>query len=60
MTNIRIEVDKHTLRALVRDYLAGLGVDVEAEEVKIETRSEQNWKSEWESADFRATVEARR
>lgn len=60
MTRLRIEVDKHTLRTLVRDYLASMGVDVEAEEVKIETRSEQNWKSEWESADFRAIVEAQR
>ena len=60
MTSIRIEVDKATLRVLVRDYLASMGVDVTEDEVKIETRSLQNWKSEWESADFRATVEARR
>lgn len=58
MTRIRIEVDERTLKRLVIRYLSEqVGANLSETDVFIETKSTQNYKSEWESALFRARVE---
>ncbi len=55
---IQIKVDERTLRNLVRQYLERqMGTELEDEDICIETKSEQNYKSEWETAAFRAKVD---
>ena len=56
---IQIEIDERTLRQLVLNYLSNkLGdVPLNVDDVKIETKSTQNYKSEWEQAAFRARVD---
>jgi len=57
-TKIEIEVDEKTLRKLVINYLEEqIGTALSPEDVRIETKSRQNYRSEWESAAFRARVE---
>jgi hypothetical protein len=56
---IRIEVNEDILRSLVINYLQDqLGaIAFKAEDVRIEVKSKQNYKSEWEQASFRAIFE---
>lgn len=52
-----IEVDESTLKMLVVNWLSEkVGSVVNEEDVTIEVKSKQNYKSEWESASFRARV----
>lgn len=56
-TTISITVTKEKLRELVVNHLQTLvNVDFDPKKVVIETRSKQNYKSEWENADFRAST----
>lgn len=57
---LSVTVDETELKNLVithmREKLGNL--DLDEKQVRIETKSAQNWKSEWESgAGFRATYE---
>lgn len=56
---IAIEIDEKVIRDLVFKHIAEkLGdVDLNPADVKIEVKSTQNWKAEWETAAFRARVE---
>lgn len=56
---VRIEIDEKALRALVVDYMSQQLGDLapRPEQVKIEVKSKQNFKSEWEEAQFRAVYE---
>lgn len=56
---IRIEVDEQTIKDLVVKYLdQQLGeLGPTPDKVKIEVKSKQNYRSEWESAAFRAVYE---
>ena len=55
--SIRIEIDQKTLEKLVVDYISEhTGQNLPADKVVIEVKSQQNYKSEWEKADFRATA----
>jgi len=56
---IKIEIDEKTLRGLVLDYLSSqLGeLALSKDCLTIEVKSKQNYRSEWESAAFRATYE---
>lgn len=53
---INIEIDEKTLKSLVYDYIQGQlgGVSVDFDKIKIEVKSKQNYRSEWEVANFRA------
>lgn len=52
---IRVEIDEAKLKSLVLDYLEDiLTVSLKSEDVTIEVKSKQNYKSEWEKAEFRA------
>ena len=56
---IRIEITKDALIGLVADHIEKQMGDIgfNLSDIKIETRSKQNYRSEWESADFRAVLE---
>ncbi len=56
--HLRIELTEADLRKLVfRHVCEKLGsVGLIETDVKIEVKSKQNWKSEWEEAAFRAVV----
>ena len=56
---IQITIDKRTLVGLVCGYIEKQMGDIgfKVSDVKIETKSKQNYSSEWEIADFRAVLE---
>ena len=56
---IRVELDEKILRMLVIGYLEErLGsLSPKIDMIKIEVKSKQNYKSEWEEAEFRAVYE---
>ncbi len=56
---MRIEISASDLKKLVLDYLREqLSEELNVENVKIETKSKQNYRSEWEQADFRCVYES--
>lgn len=57
--HIQIEIDETTLRSIVLDYVQRMfrSDDITDKDIHIETKSKQNYKSEWESAAFRAKVD---
>lgn len=60
MSELKIVVDEKKLRELVYKYFDEIidpsyGHDnISESDIKIEVKSKQNWKSEWEAAEFRA------
>ena len=56
---INIDLSEHDLRKLVMHHLQHkLGdVDLKESDISIQVKSKQNFKSEWESASFRAKVD---
>ena len=56
---ITIEINEASLKELVVDEIARrLGdIPVSKEDIKIEVKSKQNYKSVWETAAFRATYD---
>jgi hypothetical protein len=60
--NIEITLTEADLRALVVNELERRMGDIklEASDVKIETKSSQNFKAEWETAHYRARVNVAR
>lgn len=57
--NLKIEISEKDLRELVRRHLEEkLGsLPLKPEGIRIEVKSKQNYRSEWEPAAFRATYE---
>lgn len=58
MSYIDIELSETVLKQLVVGYLSDKLGDVRLDDgdVKIEVKSKQNYKAEWETASFRAKV----
>lgn len=56
---IHIEISEKELRQLVFNHVCEIlgDVTIKEEDVKIQVKSKQNYKSEWESAAFRAVVD---
>ena len=56
---IHCEITEATLKQLIYSYmrqqLGDAGDNLRMQDIKIEVKSKQNYKSEWEQADFRAT-----
>ncbi len=59
MSTLKIEIDERLLKRLVLNYLKEeMGsLPIKEEDVKIEVKSKQNYRAEWEVAAFRAVVE---
>jgi hypothetical protein len=58
---IQIQITEKELRALVCEMLSReLSTPLQDGDIKIEVKSKQNYKSEWESASFRARVDVDR
>ena len=59
MATIKIEYTTTDLKNLVLKDLQGKfpNQKIELHQVKIETKSKQNYRSEWESADFKASID---
>lgn len=57
---IRIELGAEVLKELVQKHLNQMLGDLspETHDVRIEVKSKQNYKSEWEDAEFRAVYES--
>ena len=56
--NLKIELSEHDLKKLVIKHIqATLGEEMlfTEDQLVIETKAKQNYKSEWEKASFRAT-----
>ncbi len=54
---IDIEIGEEDLKKLIIEHLEEiLKVSLSIDDVRIEVKSKQNYKSEWESASFRARV----
>jgi hypothetical protein len=57
MSSVDIMIDESTLKELVCDHLSKvIGAVIEEADVKIEVKSKHNYRSEWETAAFRATI----
>lgn len=57
---IRIEIDEKRLRELILSELTnqlGEAAPQDLKDIEIQVKSKQNYKSEWEKADFRAVYE---
>lgn len=55
---INVEIDEKTLKDLVLDHFRTLmRVDLRPDQIKIEVKSKQNYRSEWEEASFRARID---
>lgn len=53
--DIRVELSEKEIREAVYFYIkANMGIEVPMEAIKIQVKSKQNYKSEWEEAAFRA------
>lgn len=58
MARIKVEITERDLKELVVKHLREvIGDHFESSQVKIEVKSKQNYRSEWEVADFRAIYE---
>ena len=58
-SKILITIDEKKLRELVVSHLCEKMGEVyfDPKDIKIEVKSAQNYKAEWENAEFRATIE---
>lgn len=56
---VSVEIDEEKVRELVFDYLRDQleNIPLKLDDVKLEVKSKQNYRSEWEAAAFRARVD---
>lgn len=58
MSTLKIEIDEKKLRELVSQYIEErTGNSIDEANIQILVKSKQNYKSEWEPASFKASVE---
>jgi len=55
---IKIEIDEKKLIELVREYCENIlgSLGLEDKDIEIQTKSSQNYRSEWERANFKAVI----
>lgn len=54
-----IEINERVLKQLVLEHIKsklGDNLEIGLDDIKIETKSKQNYRSEWEESAFRATL----
>lgn len=52
---IETKIDEQDLKKLICNHLANkLNINPKPEDITIQVKSKQNFKAEWEAADFRA------
>lgn len=60
-TKIQIEINESKLKELAHDYLCNqlgeAGAAFGSKDIKILVKSKQNYKSEWEEAAFKASID---
>jgi hypothetical protein len=55
---IQIEINEADLRRLVADKIGEtMGAPISPDDILIEVKSKQNYRAEWEKAEFRARVD---
>lgn len=55
---IKIEITEKELKKIIKEHIDDtLNKDIDMNDVKILVKSKQNYKSEWEAADFKAEYE---
>lgn len=55
---IDIKISEHDLKELVANHIQDkTGMEFDPIKIKIEVKSKQNYKSEWEEASYRATYQ---
>ena len=53
--NVTFTIDKEELKNLIVRHLANkTGISIDPKYLSIQVKSKQNYKSEWEDADFKA------
>lgn len=60
MAHLKFEIDEQTIKRILVSYIQSKLGDVKVDEndVKIEVKSKQNYRSEWETSAFRAQYSA--
>lgn len=53
---IEITITEAEVRKIIQDALSKKGIEVETKDINIMVKSKQNYRSEWEQSDFKATV----
>jgi len=54
---INVEMTEHDLKhQIVKWFETNTGLEIAPAEINIMVKSKQNYKSEWEVADFKATI----
>lgn len=57
--DLNIELTEKDIKQLIKDYLeTQLNREIDGSEISVEVKSKQNYKSEWETAQFRATYKS--
>lgn len=60
MSKLYLEIDEKTLTQLILSYISeqyGINEPLDTKHVSIMVKSKQNYRSEWEKADFKAVIE---
>jgi hypothetical protein len=59
MMKINIEVTEKQMQRLILEYIQNTipNIQVQLSDILIMVKSKQNYKAEWEKADYRATLE---
>ena len=61
MSEMIVKIDESALKKLIKNHLEEITgvVNVDVTDIKIEVKSKQNYRSEWETSAFRAEYSTR-